>query len=454
MKIAFITALREDCRSLNEYLKKRVAANLAPLYLAGYLDQKGIEAEIQIKDRIEDFEGFCPDFFGVSSVTENIEVAKSLAAMAKSKWGAITILGGVHVTALPQSLPKEFDLGVVGEGEQTFFELVKVWQSKGRLCSADLNQIKGLVFHDGDFKKQTGVRRSLDPLDQVPVPARGKYIKQSPLAYMMTSRGCPYTCAFCVIPSTSPGYRTRSPEAVVEEIRSIKAHDPKVKNIRIFDDLFIVNRDRVRAIAEKIDDAGLNRDLSFGCWGRANLIDEQMIESFKLMNMAHVAFGAESGSSAVLSDIKPGSSLLENQRAIDHLHAAGIQVACSVILGHPRETEADLMATYNFLESNLDKLFDVEFNVALPWPGTDLWEQAKRRGMVDEQMDFSPIRECADFSQYSTDFYPYLNEIIPPERFDYLLARFKKLSRHLDQKNCQSEMVTLLSQSDHVAKFR
>ncbi len=454
MKIALMTAIREDCRTLNEYLNKRVAANLAPLYLAGFLERQGLQVEVQIKDHLEDFNDFSPDLVGISSVTENIEVAKSLASQAKERWGAITVLGGVHITALPKSLPVEFDLGVIGEGEMTFYELVQSIEQTKKLDNSVLKSIKGLVFHSGSQRVFTGFRLGINNLDEVPIPTREKYIQSSPITYMMTSRGCPYTCAFCVIPNVSPGYRTFSPDLVIKEILSIKENYPEVKNIRIFDDLFIVNGRRVREIAKKIDEAGLNQDLSFGCWGRANLIDDAMIDSFKMMNMAHVAFGAESGSSQVLSSIKPGVSLEENQRAIDKLHQSGIKVACSVILGHPQESEADLMATHDFLSSNLEKLFDVEFNVALPWPGTELWERAKKRGLVHDQMDFSPIRECADFSQYSTDYYPYLNECIAPERFDYLMAKFKKLSRQLDQRNARGTDMTLLTGLDQVSRYR
>src|SRR5262249_31844066 len=135
----------------------------------------------------------------------------------------------------------------------------------------------------------------------------------------------------------------------------------------------------------------------------------------------------ESGSSRVLSRIKPGVSIEENQRAIDLLHSNGIRASCSVILGHPYETEDDLWATYEFLEKNMDKLFEIEFNVAIPWPGTELWEIAKRRGLVSEKMNFTALKECAYFPNYSTEGFPYLNERIPPQRFDEILNEFKGL---------------------------
>jgi len=129
----------------------------------------------------------------------------------------------------------------------------------------------------------------------------------------------------------------------------------------------------------------------------------------------------------VLSKIKPASTIDENQVAIDLLSDNGIHPSCSVILGHPNETEEDLWSTYEFIEKNMDKLLEVEFNVAIPWPGTDLWNIAKERGLVGEEMDFGVLKECAHFPNYSTDLYPYLNTVIAPERFDVILVEFKRL---------------------------
>jgi Fe-S oxidoreductase len=426
MKIALLTAIRQDHLPI-DHVYKRLMPNLGLLYLAGYLEKRGLPVELKVFDEMAAVESWRPDIFGISSVTENIEYAKSLAGRAKRGWNPLTILGGVHLTALPKSLPEVFDVGVVGEGEETFFELLQAHQARGTLSSDQLRKIPGVVFHTPAGPHFNGFRKGIPLLDDIPFPERHKHLTRPGMTYMMTSRGCPYTCNFCVIPFTTEGYRMHSPEFVVEEIRSIKTHFPEVKNIRIFDDLYIVDRRRVQKIADLVDAEGLNQDLAFGCWGRANLVDPDMVGALKKMNMRYVAFGAESGSSRVLSTVKPGASVEQNQQAIDHLHENGVQVACSFILGHPLETEDDLWSTYEFIEKNFDKLFDVELNVAIPWPGTELWQQAQSRGLVDPQMDFSPLKEAGFFPNYCTDLYPYLNEKIAPERFDVILADFKKL---------------------------
>lgn len=445
MKIGLLTSIREDHDLPGENFFKRYMSNLAPMYLAGYLQKAGLPVEILIKDRLEDLIPHVPDILGISSVTENFEFAKCLASRAKQLWNPIIVLGGVHITALPHTLPAMFDVGVVGEGEETFRELVQLILKTGELPSSDrLASIPGLVFHDAGQVRASAKRPNFDRLDDIPIPDRRHFLKNIGTAYMMTSRGCPYTCSFCVIPSVTEGYRKHSVDYVLEEIKAIKENFPEVRHIRIFDDLYIVDRKRVREIALRVEAEGLNQELSFGCWGRANLIDREMIDTFQRMNMLYVAFGAESGSSRVLSQIKPGASIEDNQEAIDRLVDGGVRASCSVILGHPKETEEDLAATYEFIERNMDRLLEIEFNVAIPWPGTDLWRDALKRGLVREDMDFNQLKECGYFPNYCTALFPYLNTEIPPERFDQILVDFKKLYRKMMNKinelNLRSEV--------------
>lgn len=427
MKLGLLTSIREDINIPNESMIKRVMTNLAPMYLAAYLEKKDVQVEVLIKDRLEDLMEAKPEILGISSVTENIEFAKELAAKSKSLWNPITILGGAHITSLPRVLPKEFDVAVIGEGEETICDLIEHIQKFGCLKTQELKTLPGLSFHHEGGIHQTGYRKGVKVLDDIPHPARHKFIKKTGITYMMTSRGCPYTCSFCAIPNISDGYRKHSPEYVVSEIKEIKSRFPHVQNIRIFDDLYIVDRKRVEEIADRVAAEGLNQELSFSCWGRANLIDSRMVKAFKKMNMLYVAFGAESGSSRVLSQIKPGNTVEMNQQAINLLHDNGILVSCSIILGHPLETEDDLWSTYEFVAKNLDKLFEVEFNVAVPWPGTDLWKWAEQKGIVHEGMDFRVLKECAYFLNYSPERFPYLNEKIPSERFEEILDDFKGL---------------------------
>jgi len=435
MRIGLLTSIREDHYLPLENFLKRYMTNLAPMYLASYIEKMRVPVEVIIKDRLEDLIALEPEVLGISSVTENFSFAIKVAQRAKELWHPIVILGGVHITALPHTLPSVFDIGVVGEGEETICELLRlILEAKGLPSPQDLAKVHGIVFHGKEGIHRTPKRQDIARLDDIPLPDRKSFVSKIGTSYMMTSRGCPYTCSFCVIPAVTEGYRKHSVDYVLREIKSIKEHFPDVKHIRIFDDLYIVDRKRVQEIALRVEAEGLNQEISFGCWGRANLIDEDLMESFRKMNMLYVAFGAESGSSRVLSKIKPASTIESNQEAIDRLHDNGINPSCSIIMGHPRETEEDLWSSYEFIEKNMGKLLEIEFNVAIPWPGTDLWAYALEKGIVREDMDFNVLKECAYFPNYSTELYPYLNGAIPPEKFERILVEFKKLFRKMMSK--------------------
>ncbi len=439
MKVGLTTALRDDCFDLLELRLKRTMPNLALLYLAGFLEKQKLEAELIIEDKFERLVKKKPDVLGISSVTENFQHAIELAKRAKALWNPLIIIGGVHVTSLPHVLPEVFDIAVIGEGEETFFDLLSTYQKKQKLGTDWLSQIKGVSYHDGGKVHFTGFRKGISSLDEIPVPDRNRFGLKYPYTYMMTSRGCPYTCSFCVIPHISEGYRMHSADYVVDEIKSIREIKPNPRRIRIFDDLYIVNKKRTLEIAEKVHAEGLNQEFDFVCWARANLLDKEMIAALIKMNMKYVEFGAESGSSQVFSKIKPGCAMDENQRAIDMLYDNGLYPSCSIIMGHPLETEQDLMATYEFIEKNSNKLLGVEFNTAIPWPGTDLWDYAKERGWVHDAMDFSTIRECIHFPNYSTKKYPYLNEKIAPERYESILEGFRELFWKFENKQTKLE---------------
>lgn len=426
MKIALMTAIREDIDLPYEGHFKRVMSNLAPMYLASYLESQSSEHQIEIRDHLKDFDDFQPDLVGISSTTENIEFAKWLAKKVKLKWNAITVLGGSHISALPQALPEEFDFAVLGEGEIIFAQLIDLL-SCGKNQSEFLSQVNGLVYRDQGTLFRNAPAQVVKEIDQFPFPKREKYIETIGQLYVMTSRGCPYTCSFCTVPKLNGTYRMHSDDYVIHELESIRKYFPQVKSIRIFDDLFVVNQKRVKRLAERIDQEGIANELIFSCWGRANLINEDLIQSLKKMNTAYVAFGAESGSKSMINEVKPGSSVEANQKAIDLLYENGIAPSCSFLLGHPGETEADLRDTFKFIEKNKTKFFELELNVAIPWPGTLLWEQAKSKGLVHDFMNFDLIKEAAYFPNYSVDEYPYLNESLAPMRFMEILHEFRDL---------------------------
>lgn len=430
MKIGFITSIRPDHLLPKEKDFKRFSSSVGLLSLIAVLEEKSPDLELRIHDELDDFEDFQPDILAISSVTENFEYAKHLAKKAKLRWGATTLIGGVHISSIPHVLPEEFDFGFVGEGELVLYNFLTKLEKEGE-SYFEKHDLAGLISRRRDQVYVHPRAQAIDPLDDLPLIKREKFVEEIAVPYIMSSRGCPYTCSFCVIPALGGGYRVHSPSYVVQDIQNIKNHFPEVRNIRFFDDLFITQKKRVAELANLLSKEGLNEGLSYSCWGRANLFDDEMIDALKKMNMKYVAFGAESGSSSLMSKVKPGSSTDLNQAAIHILQKNDIRVIASVILGHPDETEEDLLETLAFVKKNEKNFNQVEFNVALPWPGTDIWNYAKSVGLVADDMDFSSIREAGHFPNYNTSDFPYLNKHMSPERFMTILDEFKEIYENI-----------------------
>lgn len=339
------------------------------------------------------------DVIAISSTSQDYSEAKRIAAEIKRvNKSIITILGGHHVTYLPYTLSPDFDFGVMGEGEQTFFELVQYFQNNGH--GQELKNIKGLAIREYGKITLTGERDLIEPLDiSIPHP----YRQANDTQYLFTSRGCPYKCAFCSSSAFWNKTRVFSAEYVVDEIEQILRLFPGTKHIPIEDDIFIIDLSRLEKIIPLLEERGLNRKVSFSFAVRANLVTDQLCELIQRINVQSVCFGAESGSDRILEILKPRSTVAQNQAALDILHKHGIPVVCSFIVGIPTETEEEVSATYDFiirniLEKKLGSFSTV--NILTPMPGTEIWNQAITQGIINaSDMEWSRL---AGFASYRT----------------------------------------------------
>jgi anaerobic magnesium-protoporphyrin IX monomethyl ester cyclase len=201
----------------------KAVINLVPplglAYLAAVLEKEGLDVRIADGSRglsmakvLAELKAFDPNIVGISCTTPTFLDAIELAEAVRGTFlKAIIVLGGAHVTAIPQEamLEEVFDVGVISEGEMTFLELVEEIEDKGSLEAVDLGQINGLAYREGGRVVLTPPRDRIKDLDSLPHPARhllpplSEYrptpasYRKLPAAVMMTSRGCPYGCTFC-----------------------------------------------------------------------------------------------------------------------------------------------------------------------------------------------------------------------------------------------------------------
>ncbi|MFH1470440.1 MAG: radical SAM protein [Candidatus Micrarchaeota archaeon] len=361
-------------------------------YLASALREKhgknAYEFKVVNRDLAKSLAEFKPDLVCLSSVTQNYDFAKGYAQIAKSFDKKLpVIIGGVHISTLPQTLDKNMDLGILWEGEETIVELAETLE--GGLSPSKLKKINGLVFWDKGKLTYTGVRAPIDPLDKLPMPARD-ILEIDSHTYMFTSRGCPYRCVFCSSSRFWDKLRFFSAEYVVNEIKHIKETYPQVKMISFYDDLFIANKPRLQKIVQLLKEEGLNEKLAFSCSCRANLVTDEVAKLLKEMNTVSVGMGLESGNQRILTYLKgEGITVDHNRNAVKTLKKNGLAANASFVIGSPDETREEILETLEFIkEINLGF---VDTYVLTPLPGTPVWEYAKKRGLVSDDMDWGRL---------------------------------------------------------------
>ncbi len=407
-------------------------------YLASYLEKHTGFTDIRVIDaNVHDIKKeigkMSPDMIGFSSTSNDYGRCIETAKWIKEILDVPVFIGGVHISTLPTSLKDCFDFGLIGEGEQTFLELFRLFESRSEFPKSELKKISGLVFKEDGRVVFTKPRELIQNIDEIPFPKRELfdmdfYLKPKPVfmhvrgigTNMLTSRGCPYNCVFCSTKKLWKVVRMHSAEYVISEMEHILKKYPKVKIISVYDDLFIVNRDRVRRVSEFVVERGINKKVMFNVVGRTNLIDDGICMDLRAMNVRNISFGMESGSQRILSYLKKDTLTVEqNLRAIEICRRHGIRTDGSFIFGSPNETIDDMKKTIDFIyRSNLDS---VNVFVLTPFPGTEIWDIAKENGIVSEDMNWEKIdMGCLENS---------LAKEVPKEEFKKIYEEAVKAAR-------------------------
>lgn len=403
---------------------------LALGYLASYLRGHLSNVEVGFFLDPEEAARFNPDLIGISSVTQNVPIAAALASSLKQETSVPIVLGGIHVSLLPETMPEAFDIGVLGEGERTLVDLVR-WR-RGEIGSLD--QIEGLVIRDGDRLVRTLPRDPLMDLDEVPFPDVELLGEHWRISYrdrmlMYSSRGCPYKCLFCSGARFWRNYRCFSPEYLMREIQS-RVDSFGTKYFDFWDDLFIGNDARVSRFKELFLESGLRERVVLGFSVRSNLVTPERVAVFGELGVENVNFGAESGSDRILRAANKAAVTVEvNQRAIDLLHDQGIFVNCSFIFGFPDETYGEMKKTLKFIERNKHKLADIGYFPLLPFPGTHYWDMAQERGLVSTDMDWTAFEMA--YEELDFEKLPFLNTKVSRRKLAAVLRRAHELRQEI-----------------------
>ncbi len=368
---------------------------------------------------------FSPDFIGMSIYTKTLNSVRYTCKLIKEICPKTRIIvGGAHITALPDEtmleIP-EIDVGIIGEGEITLIELLKDYSNK--------EAIRGIIYRDNNSNKLiiTSPRDFIDNLDELPFPAWeffeiknntpfGKFTSWGKREFpLLTQRGCPFRCAFCVR-FMGDKVRERSIQNVIKEIKHL-VYDLKATHVAFLDETFNLKPGRTKQLCKEIIRNGLHRKIKWSCFNRVTSIDESVIRFMKAAGCETIEYGIESGSDEILRIMQKGTTFEIQRKAISLTRKYRIKIYLSVIIGHPHQTLADAHKDLN----NVLKLRGdfTTFCRLLPFPGTLIynWALNHKHGLrlaiqnwnnFDFQLanfQLSSPMESINFPQKSVEFF-------------------------------------------------
>lgn len=345
--------------------------------------------ELEPEDWIKEVKSWSPDIIGFSVLTPLAPKTYKAISMVKSVLPDVPIVvGGPHPTFMfKEALENGADVIVLGEGEETFRQLVNNIEKHG-LDPQRISEVKGLAYKGDGKVTVTGVREPIMNLDELPWPARhllpmDKYTlfgKPIRVAHVMASRGCPYGCIYC---TTSYFWgrriRFRSASNVAQEVEYI-VDKYKAKYLVFSDDELLINRRFVREFIQEMKERGL--DIPFACGARVDHLSKSIMKTLVDNNCVTVYVGVESASQETINRIGKRITLEQARKVFEWKKEVGAYMVASFILGFPWETIDDMEETIRFAVK-LDPDY-AQFTALTPYPGTPLFEYAKNHNLIED----------------------------------------------------------------------
>jgi radical SAM superfamily enzyme YgiQ (UPF0313 family) len=400
----------EDFSIFEPLALEYLAAGVAPDHDVRILDMR-LDHDLQAV--LDDYQ---PEVVGITAYTVHVNTVKRLFQQIKAHNPEIvTVVGGHHATVMPGDFSTPFiDVVIAGEGVFPFREVIK-----GLEKNHALSDIPGAVSLENGAILISQGDQAMD-LDALPFPRRDltaayrqSYFSEwmRPLASIRTSKGCHFRCQFCALWKLTGGrYLTRKPERLVEELGAIQ--EPYVF---FADDESLLDTERMAALADLIQQAGINK--RYFLYGRSDTIARhpQLLEKWRKIGLERVFVGLEFMGDADLKLIRKGSTVENNTKALQILKGLGLDI-WPMFMVRPefgRKDFADLRQCC----LDLDLSF-IGFSVLTPLPGTDLYHE------VQDQL----ITTNYDYFDF---FHTLLPTTLPLPEFYRELANLFKRSRSL-----------------------
>ncbi len=329
----------------------------------------------------------------VAGYYQYMKVLRICEAINSAKNRPFTVLGGNGPTPEPAFFMEKTgaDAVVMGEGELPFLNLLKALDNK-----KPLKDVKGVAYRDGDKIIINEREAPIGDLDKIPFPYYEPlpieyYVNAklfgtnatSRMIYMVSSRGCNYTCNFCL--RLEKGIRLRSPGNIVEEIKKYK-RDYRVNFIHFVDELFMFSEKRVQELTEAFIKANLN--INYFCCGRLNTVNKKMLDMLKLSGCVYIDYGIEQFDNAALKAMDKRLTEEEIIRGIEITQKEGFPIIFDVIFGNVGDTRQSLRKTLDFLKKYNDYGQLRTLRPVTPYPGSPLYYKAIKDGLIKGPQDF------------------------------------------------------------------
>lgn len=373
--------------------------------------------------------GACGGYYQYRKI---LSISKAINA---SKQRPFYMIGGHLVSPEPEYFLRKTgaDAIVIGEGEETVVELVDHIITK-----TPLKGVKGIAYRIGEFIYLNERRPLIKDIDSIPIPAYHLFdIKIYRLLRMphcsnkdfvmpvLSGRGCTFKCNFCY--RMDKGFRPRSPESIIKEIKYLQRHYG-ITYIAFSDELLMSSKKRTIDLCNSFIDSGLK--FKWDCNGRLNYATPEVLQLMKEAGCVFINYGIESVDDAVLKNMHKHLTVKQITEGVENTLNAGISPGLNIIWGNIGDTAETLQKGVKFLNDYSDDAQMRTIRPVTPYPGCELWYYALESGLIKDIEDFYENKHI-NSDLLSVNFTPYSDE-----RFHRLLYNANSLliSEHFERK--------------------
>lgn len=403
---------------INPPIREWAKPNVLPLglgYVASVLRISGHKVEVmdinayrwtpeEVEYRIKNVDF---DIAGIGAIVTVYRYVKWLIGILKKYHPEKKIMiGGSVGTSIPHIIfeKTEADIVCIGEGEVTVVELIRALEN-----NSDLSKVDGIWYKGKNGRIYSNKNRvPIQNLDSLPLPSwdlfpmeiylknpvgapnRNKWINggsdsEVPLSMNLNAtRGCPYQCIYCYHDFMGSGYRHRSPKNIINEMRNL--YDQYgVRYFHFIDDEFCLKKSFVFEFCKELK-GEFNKDVSWGCTGRVNLMTEDLIATMADSGCVLIGYGIESGSQRMLDTMKKGVTVQQAKDVIQLTKKYLGWADCSFMVGVPGENRETIHETIEFCKE-VDLAPEVIF-FTTPYPGTELYRMALQQGKIKDEEEY------------------------------------------------------------------